>query len=68
VDLDILLYGDLTLDVPDLCIPHPHLTERQFVLVPVADIAPDLRLPDGRCIRDLANPSDPDVTRVGPLR
>lgn len=67
VDLDILLYADLTLDEPDLHIPHLHLTARQFVLVPLADLAPDLRLPDGRAIHDLANPSDPDLTLLGSL-
>jgi 2-amino-4-hydroxy-6-hydroxymethyldihydropteridine diphosphokinase len=42
VDIDILFYGDLVLDSPDLKIPHPRLTEREFVLVPLAEIAPDM--------------------------
>lgn len=67
VDLDILLYAGLTLDEPDLRIPHAHLAQRQFVLVPLCDIAPDLRLPDGRLIRDLADPADPDLTAIGLL-
>jgi len=45
IDLDILTYGDLVLDEPDLIIPHPRITERPFVLVPFAEIAPDLTLP-----------------------
>jgi 2-amino-4-hydroxy-6-hydroxymethyldihydropteridine diphosphokinase len=42
IDLDILLYGGETLAEPDLQIPHPRMMERAFVLVPLAEIAPDL--------------------------
>lgn len=45
LDLDILLYGDLCHNTPDLQIPHPRLAERAFVLAPLADLAPDLTLP-----------------------
>jgi 2-amino-4-hydroxy-6-hydroxymethyldihydropteridine diphosphokinase len=45
IDLDILLYGDLVFDDPKLVIPHPRLAERAFVLVPLAEIAPELRHP-----------------------
>ena len=45
LDLDILVFGDLELDEPDLHLPHRGLTERNFVLYPLADLAPDLVLP-----------------------
>lgn len=45
VDLDLLLYGEQTLAEPGLSVPHPHLHERAFVLVPLAEIAPRLVVP-----------------------
>jgi 2-amino-4-hydroxy-6-hydroxymethyldihydropteridine diphosphokinase len=41
LDLDLLLYGDLIIDLPTLHIPHPRMIERAFVLVPLAEIAPN---------------------------
>jgi 2-amino-4-hydroxy-6-hydroxymethyldihydropteridine diphosphokinase len=43
IDLDILLYGQQTIDTPELQVPHPRMTQRRFVLVPLAEIAPGLR-------------------------
>jgi 2-amino-4-hydroxy-6-hydroxymethyldihydropteridine diphosphokinase len=45
LDLDLLLYGDRTVDEPDLVVPHPRLCERAFVLLPLADVAPELEVP-----------------------
>ncbi len=45
LDLDLLLYDDLIITVPELILPHPAMTERRFVLQPLADIAPGLRHP-----------------------
>ena len=45
LDLDLLLYGDSVIDEPGLHVPHPHLHERAFVLLPLAEIAPQLVLP-----------------------
>jgi 2-amino-4-hydroxy-6-hydroxymethyldihydropteridine diphosphokinase len=53
IDLDLLLYGEETIDMPRLQVPHPRLAERAFVLEPLLELAPELRLPDGRPLRDL---------------
>jgi 2-amino-4-hydroxy-6-hydroxymethyldihydropteridine diphosphokinase len=45
IDLDLLLYGDLELDEPGLTVPHPRLHEREFVLEPLAELAPELLVP-----------------------
>ena len=41
IDIDILFYDNLILETPELTLPHPHLHERAFVLVPLADLAPE---------------------------
>ncbi|MDP8991801.1 MAG: 2-amino-4-hydroxy-6-hydroxymethyldihydropteridine diphosphokinase [Actinomycetota bacterium] len=58
LDVDVLLVGDLVVDESDLTVPHPRMWERAFVLVPLADLAPDL-VPHP--------PRDPSVRRVGRL-
>ncbi|HUN63215.1 MAG TPA: 2-amino-4-hydroxy-6-hydroxymethyldihydropteridine diphosphokinase [Candidatus Sulfotelmatobacter sp.] len=45
IDLDILLYDDATIHTPELDVPHPRMLLRNFVLVPLAEIAPNLRHP-----------------------
>jgi 2-amino-4-hydroxy-6-hydroxymethyldihydropteridine diphosphokinase len=54
LDLDLLLFDDLTLAHPRLTLPHPGMAYRAFVLIPMVDIAPELRLPDGLRIAELA--------------
>lgn len=50
IDVDILLYGQREVRLPRLAIPHPRLLERAFALVPLVEVAPGQRLPDGRSL------------------
>jgi 2-amino-4-hydroxy-6-hydroxymethyldihydropteridine diphosphokinase len=45
IDIDILVYGQILVDAPGLSLPHHRLTERAFVLIPLAELAPDLVIP-----------------------
>ena len=54
LDLDIVLYGDVVLQEPGLTIPHARMLERAFVMVPLAEIAPDVVVPGRGRVRDLA--------------
>ena len=56
LDLDLLLYGDQVIDTPTLTVPHPRLHERAFVLRPLAEIAPQLKVPGRGCVADLLAP------------
>lgn len=55
LDCDILLYGDETINNERLTVPHYGMKIREFVLLPLAEIAPDLHLPDGSSVNDLAS-------------
>ena len=67
IDIDLLLWDGPPVETADLELPHPRMAERQFVLVPLAEIAPDLRLPDGRRAADAADLSASGICRLGPL-
>ncbi|MGE4071512.1 MAG: 2-amino-4-hydroxy-6-hydroxymethyldihydropteridine diphosphokinase [Lysobacterales bacterium] len=56
LDLDLLLYGSAIIDEPGLQLPHPRLPERAFVLLPLADLAPELILPNAVPLRSLLRP------------
>lgn len=59
IDIDILFYDNLVLSTPTLVIPHPRIPERAFVLVPLCDLAPELRHPVlGKTVRELAGGVD----------
>lgn len=54
IDLDLLLYNNEHINEDGLQVPHPRIMERAFVLLPLAEIAPELILPDGRTAREAA--------------
>ncbi|MGZ4141481.1 MAG: 2-amino-4-hydroxy-6-hydroxymethyldihydropteridine diphosphokinase [Actinomycetota bacterium] len=53
IDIDLLAFGDETIDSPELVVPHPQIAARAFVLVPLAEIAPDAVLPGLGPVRDV---------------
>lgn len=66
IDIDLLTYDDLKMETAELTLPHPHLFERAFVLLPLADIAPD-RVIEGRRVRDsLARAHVPGIVKLPP--
>lgn len=65
LDLDLLLFGDITLDTEELTLPHPRMQLRAFVLVPLAEIDPDLMVPGhGRVASLLAGVRDQRIERA----
>lgn len=66
LDLDLLLYGDIEIDEPGLHVPHPHLHERAFALLPLVEIAPDVMIPGRGLARDaLAAMATDDIEALG---
>ena len=65
IDLDLLIFGDRTLDEPRLKVPHPELANRDFVLQPLLDLDPELTLPDGTALSQLRDHCpDNQLTRL----
>ncbi len=64
LDLDLLLYGEQEIQDPDLIVPHPRMHERAFVLKPLADLAPDMRLAQGPVTVLLAGCSGQELALV----
>ena len=58
LDVDLLLLGELELETERLTLPHPQVTSRRFVLVPLLELDPELALPDGTRLREA-------LTRLG---
>lgn len=58
LDLDVLVFGDRRIHLPELEVPHPRLAQRAFVLVPLADLAPDLEIPGAGRVADLLQQVD----------
>ena len=66
LDLDLLLYGDAEIDEAGLHVPHPHLHERAFALLPLVEIAPDAMIPGRGLARDaLAVMATDDIEALG---
>lgn len=63
IDIDILLYGAEVIDEPRLQVPHPYMTQRGFVLRPLADLAAGLTLPDGSLVGELLTTVNQDDLR-----
>jgi 2-amino-4-hydroxy-6-hydroxymethyldihydropteridine diphosphokinase len=65
-DIDILSYGDATLNEPDLVLPHPRMFERGFVLMPLAEIAADARIGEWRVMDALKEADISGIVRLPP--
>lgn len=69
LDLDLLLYGFRTFRTPELTLPHPRITERNFVLLPLSEIAPGLTIPGQGSVSALSERvgrTDPRIERLNP--
>lgn len=67
VDLDVLLYDDLKVNEPDLEIPHPRLTQRRFVLIPLLEVDPEVTDPWGKRYADYLEEAEGAVDPLEPF-
>ncbi len=66
LDLDLLVYADQRMDDPELTVPHPGIAERNFVLLPLQEIAPALSVPGlGKVMKLQVNLDEPNISRIG---
>jgi len=66
LDIDLIAYDDIRLDTPTLTLPHPRVFERGFVLVPLAEIAPEWRIAGIRVIDALTNVDQAGIEKLPP--
>jgi 2-amino-4-hydroxy-6-hydroxymethyldihydropteridine diphosphokinase len=65
LDLDLLVFGSESIDRPGMTVPHPGIAERNFVLLPLGEIAPDLVIPGLGRVADLpVNKEEPSISRI----
>ncbi len=64
IDLDLLVFDDHMIDTGELTVPHPGIAERNFVLLPLRDLAPELVIPGLGSLRDLPVPEEPVIEKV----
>ncbi len=65
IDLDLLVFADLEIEEPNLQLPHPGIGERNFVLLPLRELAPDLVIPGLGCVSAIpVNEQEPRITRI----
>lgn len=68
IDMDLLVFGDERIDEDRLTLPHPRMAERAFVVIPLAEIDPDLRIA-GSPAREIATRLGPEgIRKIGPLK
>jgi len=66
LDLDLLVYSNRTIDEPGLSVPHPGIGERNFVLLPLREVAPEIDIPGlGRLSELDADSIEPKISRIG---